>query len=88
MTLSIAAKSMIQFGFSSLGFVSQALLFLTFAIMSLFAAPIVARLHPRYVFVLTATLRVIWEASFILPSLRYHRIQAGEKAADITSWFL
>ena len=66
----------------------MACLYFSFAIMSLFAAQIVAKLHPRYVFLLAATLRVIWEASFILPSVRYHRLQAGEKAGDITSWIL
>jgi len=87
-TQNFSAKAMIEMGYGSLGYASQASLFFTWSIFSLFTGPIIKKLKPKYVFILCACLRMIWEASFLLPSTRYERLKAGETDADITEFYL
>ena len=77
MTVSSAAISMRTFGYDDLGFISQAALFSSFSVSSLFTSIIFTRLGAKNSLIICACLRMVWEASFLIPALKYERMNDG-----------
>ena len=78
-----SSKMMKDLGFSNIGFLSIALIYLSFAITSLFAAPINRALGTRWTLFLSALTYTIYIASFLLPVVKVQRMADGK---DVSSW--
>ena len=70
-------------GYSNIGFLSIALIYLTFAATSLMAAPINKYLGTRWTLFLSALTYVIYIASYLFAVVKVQRIADGK---DVSSW--
>ena len=73
-------------GFSNLGFINIALLYLFFAIMSMFAIPLNRYLGSRLTLCLSGFTYAIWIAGFLLPAYKFeyilkHSLEAADEIA-------
>ena len=60
-----------QLGFQNLGYINLTVLYLTFAIMSLFAVPITIKFGTSTTLVLSAFTYAVWVAAFVLPAYKF-----------------
>ena len=67
-----------EMGFDNLGFVSEAIRWGLFGVISLFCTPIVVKFGPKNSFVLMAVLRMLWELSYCVPAIQYEMVQSGQ----------
>ena len=67
---SISAKILKDLGFKNLGFVNISLIYLSFAVTAMFAAPINKRLGTRKTLILSGLAYALWIAMFLVPTYR------------------
>jgi len=68
---SITGKNMDELGYSNLGFINLAIIYLGFALSSTIAAKIESKLGSKWTCFIGSFMYALWAASFILPAQEY-----------------
>ena len=84
----ISSKIMKDLGFDNLGFINIAIVYLTFAGMSMFAIPVKRKLGTRITLAVSTLTYALWIAAFLLPAYKYEYIEEnGAEAAELVGIF-